>query len=263
MTAKVFAYTESIDVANAVGQYILKQQDKAFNNGEDKFKIAMSGGSLGKVLKKSLIENSEIAPKIKWDKWEVYFSDERIVPLDHEDSNYGLFNEMVLKNLPSSTPKPKVFTIDEKLVTGKDGQVEGADIQKDKDIAKQYENVLPKQFDVILLGCGPDGHTCSLFPDHHLLNERTELVSYINDSPKPPPRRITITFPVLENAKSIAFVAEGSGKAPILKQIFNDPNSRLPSKLVNEIKSGVEINWFVDSSAVDGVDGIDVLNSKI
>ncbi|KAI5962517.1 SOL3 [Candida pseudojiufengensis] len=261
MTAKVFAYRESIDVANAVGKYIVAQQDLALKN-DNTFKIAISGGSLGKVLKQALISNEELGKNIKWGKWEVYFSDERIVPLDHEDSNYGLFNEMVLKNLPSTAAKPNVHTIDPSLITGKDGHVEGADINKDKEIASKYQKSLPKKFDVILLGCGPDGHTCSLFPHHELLKERAELVSYINDSPKPPPRRITITFPVLENAHSIAFVAEGSGKAPILKQIFNDPNSDLPSKLVSDINTGVEVNWFVDAAAVDGVDGVETLNSK-
>lgn len=81
----------------------------------------------------------------------------------------------------------------------------------------------------------------------------------MDDSPKPPPRRITITFPVLESATAIAFVAQGSGKAPILKEIFNDPESKLPSKLVTDITSGTEVSWFVDSAAIEGAD---VLSSK-
>ncbi|KAI3405008.1 SOL3 [Candida oxycetoniae] len=258
MTAKVFAYPDSVDVANAVGEYIVNNQDNAIK-AHGSFHIAISGGSLGKVLKKALIDNKEIGQRIQWDKWDVYFSDERLVPLDHEDSNYGLFNEMVLKNLKSSSSKPNVHVIDESLLTGKDGKVEDADVEKDKEIARKYAASLPSKIDVILLGCGPDGHTCSLFPNHHLLKERTERVSYINDSPKPPPRRITFTFPQLENATSIAFVAEGSGKKLILKEIFTDPSTKLPAKLVSDINTGVSIYWFVDTSAVDGVD---VLTSK-
>lgn len=260
MAPKVYSYTESIDVANAVGNYIVALQDEALKSSS-KFKIALSGGSLGKVLKKALIDNSELATRVKWDSWDVYFSDERLVPLNHPDSNYGLFNEMVLSNLPSGVRKPKVNTIDESLLTGNDGQVEGADKTKDSEIAKSYEKSLPEgaKFDLILLGCGPDGHTCSLFPHHPLLKERSELISYISDSPKPPPRRITFTFPVLENATSIAFVAEGSGKAPILKEIFNDPSSQLPSKLVSGLKTGVNISWFVDDNAIKGVD---IITSK-
>lgn len=82
------------------------------------------------MLKKSLIDNQEIASQVQWDKWEVYFSDERLVPLNHPDSNFGLFNELVLAELPAGTPKPKVYTIDESLLTGSDGQVAGADLEK-------------------------------------------------------------------------------------------------------------------------------------
>ncbi|KAI5968213.1 SOL3 [Candida margitis] len=258
MPVEVYSYSEQVDLANAVGRYIIKHQNEAVKtNGS--FKIALSGGSLGKVLKEALIDNKDIGAEVQWEKWEVYFSDERLVPLNHEDSNYGLFHEKVLKSLPANSAKPKVHTIDESLLTGKDGQVEGADVEKDKEIAKRYAALLPHKLDVILLGCGPDGHTCSLFPGHKLLKERAQLVSYINDSPKPPPRRITITLPVLENATAIAFVAQGAGKAPILKEIFNDPKSELPSKLVTDITSGTEISWFVDSPAIEGAD---VLSSK-
>lgn len=260
MPAKVYSHAQHDDVVNAVGKHILKIQDESLKSSST-FKIAVSGGSLGKVLKQCLIDNSSIAPHIQWDKWEVYFSDERLVPLDHPDSNYGLFNEMVLSNLPTNTTKPKVNAIDESLLTGKDGQIASASQLHDESIAERYEASLPEnaKFDLILLGCGPDGHTCSLFPDHRLLKERDELISAISDSPKPPPRRITFTFPVLERASSIAFVAEGAGKAPIMEKIFVDKSSQLPSKLVNELKTGVDVLWFVDDSAIEGVN---VISSK-
>ena len=260
MSGKVYSYAQHEDVANAVGKHILKIQDESLKSSPT-FKIAVSGGSLGKVLKQCLIDNTSIAPNVKWDKWEVYFSDERMVPLDHPDSNYGLFNEMVLSNLPSNTTKPKVNTIDESLLTGKDGELALASKQHDDAIAQHYEDSLPEnaKFDLILLGCGPDGHTCSLFPDHRLLEERDDLIAAISDSPKPPSRRITFTFPVLERATSIAFVAEGAGKAPIMEKIFVDKSSKLPSKLVNELKTGVEVLWFVDDSAIEGVN---VISSK-
>ena len=258
MSTKVYSYSDSQDVANSVGKYVIEQQNKAIEaNGS--FKIALSGGSLGKILKQALIDNKDIGSKAQWDKWEVYFSDERLVPLYHPDSNFGLFNEMVLKNLPQETTNMKLHVIDQSLLTGKDGKLDNlVDQAKDQEIAKEYANGLPKQFDLILLGCGPDGHTCSLFPGHKLLEERDELISYISDSPKPPPRRITFTFPVLENAKAIAFVATGAGKAPVLREIFLG-QSKLPCALVNDIKTGVSVSWFVDSPAVEGVD---VLTSK-
>lgn len=246
----IYSNKDSADVATAVGSYILEVQNESIaKNGH--FKIAVSGGSLGKVLKAALIDNAKLSGQVQWDKWEVYFSDERLVPLDHADSNYGLFNEMVLDNL---LVKPTVHAIDTSLLTGKDGELAGASEESDKAIAVAYEKILPKVIDLILLGCGPDGHTCSLFPGHLLLNERTELVSVIRDSPKPPPRRITFTFPVLASAGAIAFVAEGAGKAPVIDEIFNKKDSKLPCKLVNDLD--VPVSWFVNDAAIQGVDVI-------
>jgi 6-phosphogluconolactonase len=97
---------------------------------------------------------------------------------------------------------------------------------------------------------GPDGHTCSLFPGHALLNETAIWVAPITDSPKPPPCRITLTLPVINHAHKIAFVAAGETKKDILKTIMEDPEQGLPCSLVN-IGGGERVFWFVDSDAAE------------
>ncbi|KAG8958775.1 suppressor of los1-1 [Tulasnella sp. 419] len=95
---------------------------------------------------------------------------------------------------------------------------------------------------------GPDGHTASLFPGHELLAEEDRWVAYIEDSPKPPPKRITLTFPVINHAANVAFVASGSGKQEMLSNILDHPERGLPCSRVRPAAPG-HVYWFVDDAA--------------
>ncbi|KAI9058421.1 nagb/rpia/CoA transferase-like protein [Trametes sanguinea] len=102
-------------------------------------------------------------------------------------------------------------------------------------------------FDLVLLG--PDGHTCSLFPGHALLSEEDRWVAYIEDSPKPSPRRITLTLPVLNHAARIAFVVSGEAKADVLHTILDELEKGLPASRVRPVNPG-HLYWFTDEAAV-------------
>jgi 6-phosphogluconolactonase len=84
-------------------------------------------------------------------------------------------------------------------------------------IKKHFPNVEWPQFNLLLLGMGEDGHTCSLFPGHYLLKEESVWVAPISDSPKPPPARVTLTFPVINNSECCIFAMAGKGKAEMVK----------------------------------------------
>lgn len=90
-----------------------------------------------------------------------------------------------------------------------------------EDYTKQIENHFPEEnlprFDLLLLGMGPDGHTCSLFPSHPLLNETSKWIAHITDSPKPPLERITMTLKIINNARNCIFAMSGKEKAPMVK----------------------------------------------
>jgi 6-phosphogluconolactonase len=103
-------------------------------------------------------------------------------------------------------------------------------------------------FDLLLLGIGPDGHTCSLFPNSSELDEPTLWVTYVDDSPKPPPRRITLTLPVINHAHNVVFVATGKGKQDVLRDILQkDENKNLPASLVKPVNGN--LYWFLDEEA--------------
>lgn len=105
------------------------------------------------------------------------------------------------------------------------------------------------RFDLVLLGMGPDGHTCSLFPGHPLLQEELRWIAWLDDSPKPPPKRITLTYPVLAHAYRAAFVITGAGKKEILSQALDGHDPPLPASLVRPVAPG-EVFWFTDEAAV-------------
>lgn len=245
----LYAFPGVDALAPALRAYIIQSQ-KAGIERHDSFKVAVSGGSLPKTLAAALLSPSSGPDDVvDFSKWEIFFADERAVPLNHEDSNYALLKTELLDKIPGDA-KPTVHPIDEKLLD---------DVQE---LADQYEKTLVGSFasrdsvrlpifDLLLLGCGPDGHTCSLFPKHDLLREADAWVAPITDSPKPPPKRITLTLPVVTHAVRVAFVATGGGKKEIMKHIF-DSSDDLPCTLVNE-GAGDRVSWFVDEPAVEGV----------
>jgi 6-phosphogluconolactonase len=105
------------------------------------------------------------------------------------------------------------------------------------------------RFDLILLGIGPDGHTASLFPNHPVLGETQRWVLPVMDSPKPPPIRITMTLPVINNARSVLFVAAGGKKAKILSRVLNPTGKRQPLPSQRVKPSDGKLGWFLDRAA--------------
>jgi 6-phosphogluconolactonase len=250
----VYSFPGTAELAPTLRQYVLTQQQAAIER-HSSFRVAVSGGSLPKTLAQALLSKGDGTPTdtVDFSKWEIFFADERCVPLDHEDSNYKLLKDELLDKIDKETfGEPKVYPIEEKYL---DDAQECAD-QYEKQLVSVFaarDSVKLPSFDLLLLGCGPDGHTCSLFPEHPLLRESDAWVLSISDSPKPPPKRITLSLPVVLHGAKIAFVATGAGKKDIFKKIFETEEGRaLPCGLVNE-GAGDKVSWFTDNAALEGV----------
>lgn len=97
---------------------------------------------------------------------------------------------------------------------------------------------------------GPDGHTCSLFPSHPLLDEKTRWVTYLTDSPRPPPVRITLTYPSIASARNVVSLGFGFN-ADTLKRVLEkeDPESGLPMARIKS-SDGSPVVWFVGEESV-------------
>ncbi|OSX67735.1 hypothetical protein POSPLADRAFT_1038149 [Postia placenta MAD-698-R-SB12] len=238
------SFATSHELCDALAHFIIKAQKEAVEK-KGRFTVAVSGGSLPTQLN-ALIGK----PGVKWDKWQVFYADERVVPLDHPDSNHKLCLDELFSKVP--IPADHIHPIDPSL---------GDDLEE---LSDAYEKELIREFaqkdsarfpifDLILLGVGPDGHTASLFPGHALLTEDDRWVAYIDDSPKPPPKRVTFTYPVINHAARIAFIATSAGKADMLKTVLDKPEEGLPASRVRPVYPG-QLYWFVDDAAASKVE---------
>lgn len=237
------------------GEIPARRTPKLKKRLEVRFKIALSGGSLLKILHQGLFPRED---EIEWDKWDVYFADERLVPFDSPDSNYGLAKREIF-DLIKGEKKPNVYHIDELLI---DDPQECADTYEKlliDNFAKKDSVKLPI-FNLLLLGCAPDGHIASLFPNHgEQLRENLAWCMPVLNAPMGPENRITLSIPVICHAHRVTFVVEGLTKAPIMRIIMERPEKGLPSSIVNEGAAG-KVSWFVDDAALN--DCYDITKKK-
>jgi 6-phosphogluconolactonase len=170
--------------------------------------IVLTGGGTGIGM---LTHVGKHAEEIDWSKVHLFWGDERYVPEDDDERNDKQAKEALLDriDIPAANVHP---------MPASDGEF-GDDIDA---AAMAYEHVLAANaepgrpapdFDVHLLGIGEEGHINSLFPDSAAVRERTRLVVGVNDSPKPPPRRITLTLPAIQRSREVWLIAAGEGKA--------------------------------------------------
>lgn len=161
--------------------------------------VALSGGSTPKALYERLA-----TAHYPWASTNLFFGDERCVPPDDPDSNFRMANEAFLSVVPARVHR----------MHGEDCDAEGYAI----DLARTFGPGIP-QFDLVLQGLGPDGHTASLFPGDPALNEREKTVLRVE---RPDHSRLTLTLPVLCAAKVAIFLVVGEGKRNMLAQLLAD-----------------------------------------
>jgi 6-phosphogluconolactonase len=263
--AALLVASSKADISTELNAVIVNASVQAIN-ARGVFTIALSGGSNVGFLS-SLPEafaSNNVDPQFH--AWHVILADERCVPTTDVDSNMGALQEGLFSKL-TTIPQSQIHGINqEKLVVE---QSTTAAV-----IAADYEpivhSVIAKsggKLDMAVLGFGPDGHTCSLFPNHPLLKEKFKWVASLDDSPKPPPSRITLTFPVLNTkTRHVVFCGAGSSKSPILREVFEGVVSMSsPTTCVATMKDPApypcgavrpddgDLTWVVDVDAMEGI----------
>lgn len=153
----------------------------------------------------------------------------------------------MLLNWQVPIPSNQIYAIKDNLSpegTADDYEARLHDLVAKKILPLSEATGFPK-FDLMLLGMGPDGHVASLFPNRNQKFEKKRWVTFIKDSPKPPPPRITLTFPVINSSSEIAMVITGVELANTVKAVFSN-NSDLPAA---HVSAEEELTWFLDKDA--------------
>lgn len=206
------------------------------------FFVALSGGSTPRRLYQ-LLSSPAYTDHIDWPQVHIFFGDERCVPHDHPDSNFRMADEALLAHVP--IPAQQIHAIP-------------TDASAAGDNAASYERVLRDclphdnsggwpQFDLVLLGLGPDGHTASLFPDTAILRERQRAAAAVYVD-KLDAWRISLTLPTLEQARQLLFMVTGSDKAEIVRHALQPlpDDAILP---VQRLQPGGSVDWHIDRAA--------------
>ncbi len=208
--------------------------------------VVLTGGSIADRIHRAVAAfsaspSASAQGAVGWSQVDFWFGDERFVPADHEDRNAGQAARAMLDRLPVDPERVHEMP-------ASDGEY-GDDLGAAADAyAQEVRTHGSGEFDVVMLGVGPDGHVASLFPGlPHLGVEDTVAVA-VRDSPKPPPERVSLTFPALERAREVWFVVAGADKAGAVRRAL-DPGADVHEIPASRPKGRDRTLWFLDEQA--------------
>ena len=202
------------------------------------FAVALAGGSTPRATYQ-VLATVAFAPHIPWDKVHVFWSDERCVAPNHEDSNYRMAFNVMLRHSP--IPVKQIYRMEGEL--------------EPKEAAKTYEARLknffgqkPPRFDLILLGLGDDGHTASLFPGTKAAKQtkRWVVANYVR---KLSTWRLTMTARLINQAANVTFLVSGEGKAEALQRVLAGRYTpeEIPAQMIRPDRG--QLRWLMDAAS--------------
>lgn len=203
------------------------------------FSVALSGGSTPELLFTLLADKYTDA--IKWEYLDLYWGDERCVPPESAESNYGNVAMTLLNKVP--VPAENIYRIKGENNTGEEAQRYGKILRDNL----PRKNGLPC-FNLVILGLGEDGHTASIFPDQKELLTSTAICA-VASHPVSKQKRITITGKVLNNADHISFLVTGDKKAVVVEKILKNTEHGKNFPAAGIVPTDGVIEWWLDKNA--------------
>ena len=218
---------------------LIDQAAHASIQKRDRFTIALAGGSTPKPLYQKLAQTQQ-----NWEKWHIFWGDERFVSADHPDSNERMAREAWLNHV--SIPAENIHALETQFKTPQ------AAAEHNESKLKAFWQLESNQWpslDFILLGMGDDGHTASLFPGTKALQICDHWVTVGNKNDN---FRLTLTLPLLNSAQTVALLIAGQNKNSILKEILMNETGTV-NYPVELIHPQGELLWMLDAAAGDGL----------
>jgi 6-phosphogluconolactonase len=209
-----------------------------------RFTVALSGGSTPRRLYRLLSDvQASFRAQIPWERTHVFFGDERHVPPDHPESNYRMAHEALLAHVPAASVH---------RIQGEESDPARAAAAYEAELRRFFElsdpGAAPPQFDLVLLGLGPDGHTASLFPRSPALEERRKwAVGVFVERLRA--HRITLTLSVINRAREVLFLVSGAEKAEALARVFAHATGAEPLPAARVRPESGTLLWIVDRAA--------------
>ena len=206
---------------------------------KNRFAVAISGGSTPRAMHRLLAQEPYLSD-IPWQKIHLFWVDERMVAFDHPDSNFGSAKKDFINNIP--IPPDQVHPMPAMSVPE-----EGVE-KYQEEINSYFTGIATNDpiFDLIVLGIGKDGHTASLFPGQSSIEDPKRSVISLKGG-QPNLSRLTLTFPVLNSARHILFLASGKEKASVVKAVFEKNTGSLPVHKI--IPEDGKVIWLLDREA--------------
>ncbi|MEW6108803.1 MAG: 6-phosphogluconolactonase [Nitrospirota bacterium] len=232
---QIFPDLESLS-HKAAAIFIGTAKESIAENG--RFSVVISGGSTPARLFSVLC--ADYRSEAVWEDTHFFWADERCVPIENKESNFGNAYRLLLSKIP-------VHTKNIHRIRGEDDPEKEA-LRYETEIRDYFGRENPAVFDLVILGMGDDGHTASLFPGSKSVNE-TERFAIAVDTDRLKSRRITLTLAVINKARHILFLVSGISKSNALAEIQGESKTKkmYPAGLVNPVSGAV--NWLVDEEA--------------
>ena len=236
MKPKVFVYPDLEALSRVAAEEMVKVAQAAIEH-RGRFSLVLSGGSTPRPLYRLLAKEQD---RIRWDRVDLFWGDERHVSPDDPRSNYRMARETLLDHVP--IPAENIHPMP-------------TDRPDPDETARDYQALLkdhfPKdwpRFDLVLLGMGADGHIASLFPGSSALDEKDRWVLAVR-APVEPPRRLTLTLPVFNHSSLIFVLVAGKVKAGALHRALAGPRDPKTSPAVGVQPAEGSVIWWTDEAA--------------